>query len=838
MINFHPNQNHKGQRVKIIQNGMARWCSIAGLALVLFAGGLSATLAQNTTQQRTRPAAEAPKAVPEPPAQPAVRRASAAGDLEAIKDLLDQMQQVVLGGNHNDETLSVLRERLAPLRDGLRAKLDVLDPRLAEVDNRLSQLGAAPAAGAPPESPALAAERSQLAQTRADVDASIKQTRLLAVRADEIATRINENRRTLFSRALFVRTPGVLDLDFWREAMNAATVEGPGIATLSRDWWNFIRDNGGLTGGAVALVTIIAFAIATAFSLRWMRRRFGELAAKTRFGKALAALAVLTRDTVTVPLVFIIVLKVLDGNGLMPADIGQLGLGLAVAIAVASFGRAVAIASLAPDEPQRRLVNASDIRTQQLASYLAWSARAVGATIFLNLLHKTVSAPLSATVLTSALLALAVGGLTIYLLMRMPPDEPTMAPTDKLGTPGLRFIAWVFAATLAAALVTGFIGFAAFLAGRGVVLLAMIATFFVCATFIDTLFSDVITAQTERGRRMAVTFGISPRGLELVGTLLAAVAKVLLALLVVLPVLGPWGVFAADFFGVVQDAVFGFRIGELTISVGTILSASAILLVGTFAIRALQRWLERNFLPRTRLDPGLQNSVSSLFGYAGFIIIFVFTLAEIGIDLQKIALIAGALSVGIGFGLQAIVSNFVSGIILLAERPIRVGDRVVIKNEEGIVRRISVRATEIATYDCGSVIIPNSDLISGVVKNWTHADTIGRVNIKVSAAYNSDVEQVRDLLMACTKEHPEVEQSSPPSVLLSALGEKGIDFDVFCMVPNVARSGGVKSDIYFDILKRFREAGIVLAAAGRSDVWLHNADEKPSADAAKPVGKA
>ena len=809
---------------------------MAGLAVVLLAGGAAAALAQSATQQRTRPAATAqtaPQSVPEPPAQPDVKRASASGDLDAIKDLLEQMQQALRGGNHNDETLTVLRERLAPLRDGLRAKLDVLDPRLAEVDNRISQLGAPPAAGAPPEAPALAAERSQLAQTRSEVDASIKQTRLLALRADELATRINENRRTLFSRALFVRTPGVLDLDFWREAMNAAATETPGIASLSRDWWNFIASNGGFTGAGIALVTIVAFAFAAAFCLRWIRRRFGELTAKTRFGKSLAALTVLARDTVTVPLVFIIVLKVLDGNGLMPSDIGQLGLGLAVAIAVASFGRAIAIAALAPDEPQRRLVNASDIRTQQLASYMTWSARAVGAAIFLNLLHKTVSAPLSATVLTSALLAFVVGALTLVLLIRMPPDEPTLAPADKLGTPGLRFIAWVFAATLAAALVTGFVGFAAFLAGRGVVLLAMIASYFVLASFIDALFSDVITAQTERGRRLAVTFGISPRGLELIGTLLAAVAKVLLALLVILPVLGPWGVFAADFFGVVQDAIFGFRIGELTISMGTILSASALLLLGGFAIRALQRWLDRNFLPRTRLDPGLQNSVSALFGYAGFIVVIIFALAELGIDLQKIALIAGALSVGIGFGLQAIVSNFVSGIILLAERPIRVGDRVVIKNEEGIVRRISVRATEIATYDCGSVIIPNSDLISGVVKNWTHADTIGRVNIKVSVAYNSDVEQVRDLLLACTKEHPEVEQSSPPAVLLSALGEKGIDFDVFCMVPNVARSGGVKSDILFDILKRFREASIVLAAAGRSDIWVHNADEKPASEGIK-----
>jgi small-conductance mechanosensitive channel len=279
--------------------------------------------------------------------------------------------------------------------------------------------------------------------------------------------------------------------------------------------------------------------------------------------------------------------------------------------------------------------------------------------------------------------------------------------------------------------------------------------------------------------------------------------------------------------------MFGFRIGKLTVSVGTILSASMVLLTGIFVTKMLQRWLDRNFLPRTRLDPGLQNSVSALFGYAGYIIAIVVCLAEMGIDLQKIALIAGALSVGIGFGLQAIVSNFVSGIILLAERPIRVGDRVVVKNEEGIVRRINVRATEIETYDRASVIIPNSELISGVVKNWTHSDTIGRINLKIGVAYDSDLEKVRDLLAACAKDHPEVEQDPPPAVQISAFGDKAVEFDIYCAVPNVARGGGVKSDIYFEIFKRFQAAGVEMPAA-RSDLWVHNVQEKSAPLAEKP----
>jgi small-conductance mechanosensitive channel len=199
-----------------------------------------------------------------------------------------------------------------------------------------------------------------------------------------------------------------------------------------------------------------------------------------------------------------------------------------------------------------------------------------------------------------------------------------------------------------------------------------------------------------------------------------------------------------------------------------------------------------------------------MLGYIGFIAAAALALAELGIDLQKIAFIAGALSVGIGFGLQSIVSNFVSGLIVLAERPIRVGDAIVVKGEEGWVRHISVRATRIETYDRATVIIPNSDLISGVVKNWTHANTLGRIIIKVGVAYDSDPEEVRDLLLACAREHKQVVENPPPRAFLVAFGDSALEFELRCVVADVDISLGVKSDLNFAVLKRLRAAGIVL----------------------------
>jgi potassium-dependent mechanosensitive channel len=336
----------------------------------------------------------------------------------------------------------------------------------------------------------------------------------------------------------------------------------------------------------------------------------------------------------------------------------------------------------------------------------------------------------------------------------------------------------------------------------------MVGAYHLGATLIDAVVSDLLNADSERGRRVAATFGLSPRGLELVAMLLAAVFKLCLALLAIFPVLGPWGIFAADFFDVIQDAVFGFRVGNVSISLGTIISVVVLVLIGFVATRAIQRWLDRRFLPRTGLDPGLQNSVSVLFGYAGVITVLIFALAELGIDLQKIALIAGALSVGIGFGLQSVVSNFVCGIILLAERPIRVGDWVLVKNEEGFVRRISVRATEIETFDRASVIVPNQDFITGVVKNMTHGNPIGRIIVKLGVGYDSDMDRVREMLLDIARAHPQVLRTPAPNVLFMGFGVLALDVELRCFVANVEQALTTRSDLNFNILRRFRAAGI------------------------------
>jgi small-conductance mechanosensitive channel len=273
-------------------------------------------------------------------------------------------------------------------------------------------------------------------------------------------------------------------------------------------------------------------------------------------------------------------------------------------------------------------------------------------------------------------------------------------------------------------------------------------------------------------------------------------------------VLAPWGVESADVLSSLRAAFFGIQVGDVTISLATIAVALLLFALGFAVTRAVQRWLDTTFLPATDLDAGLRNSIRTAFGYFGVIVAGVVAFSYLGISLDRIAIVAGALSVGIGFGLQSIVNNFVSGLILLWERPIRVGDLVVVGDGEGHVRRINVRATEIETFDRSTVIVPNSNLISGVVRNRVRSDRSGRVIVSVPVPRDSDPERVAGVMAACANAHREVMSQPPPRVFFKRISETTIDFELVCFVDEIDVAGRVSSELHFSIYKSLREAGV------------------------------
>ena len=259
------------------------------------------------------------------------------------------------------------------------------------------------------------------------------------------------------------------------------------------------------------------------------------------------------------------------------------------------------------------------------------------------------------------------------------------------------------------------------------------------------------------------------------------------------------------------------------------------LLVGLVLTRLIVQWLDTRLLRRTRFDRGIRDSIKTAANYAGIIIAFILAATYAGIDFTNLAIVAGALGVGIGFGLQSIVNNFVSGLILLAERPIRVGDWIVVGAEQGTVREINVRATEIETFDRSTVIIPNSTLITGTVKNWTHSDKMGRLSIPVGVTYNCDPEQVQALLLECAADHTMVLRAPEPYVYFKDFGASSLDFELRCYIIDVDNLLTVSSDLRYAIFKSLKEAGIEIPFPQR-DVNFKDMDRLEQALSALPEG--
>jgi potassium-dependent mechanosensitive channel len=273
-----------------------------------------------------------------------------------------------------------------------------------------------------------------------------------------------------------------------------------------------------------------------------------------------------------------------------------------------------------------------------------------------------------------------------------------------------------------------------------------------------------------------------------------------------------WGLSETNFRSLIDGIVDGFKVAGLDIIPSRIMSAFIVFILASIFIRWLRAFLAKRKTSEEKR--GSQEAIAAIVSYVSMAMVLLIALIIAGVNFAGLAIIAGALSVGIGFGLQGIVNNFVSGIILLLERPIKPGDRIIVGDKEGYVKKISIRATQIKTLDYSDVIVPNSEVISTQVTNLMFHDFYGRLRLKVGVAYGSDTELTKKILLDIATEHPEIIKDNAnykPWVCFMNFGDSSLDFVLFCTIRNINLKYIVTSELNFAIDKAFRENGIVIA---------------------------
>jgi potassium-dependent mechanosensitive channel len=678
-----------------------------------------------------------------------------------------------------------------------------------------------PAADANSAAASVNAELADQRKLYDDIDATLKRARALLLEAQQTVSLIGARQRTLFTQTVFLRTSSLFAPSLWR----AAARELPGVAASAHEFiidrWSNIeaRLSGDRDVEFLAIVFAILIAIPPAL---WLSRRVLSRNAKSEptedtkvLGAAWTALAI-----ATIPLAALGALALaVESFDLVDSTLQPLASATFSALMRVISIYAVARAVLAPKQPQWRLIALDDGAAVIITRLVTAIAVVLAATYILEQLEEAVQSALPVIVVTrgvGVLVAAALLGLATLAIWRKNVEEDsarttslsTSDATDRLRLFGLASIFGLVAASGA-----GYVTFASFAIARAGWLLAVAAALYLIVKFLQTGVEWALAPGSPLARVLTSGVGLRRESLaqmSVLGSGLIALSGFIVAGLVAL---NSFGVQSDDFFSRLEANFYSFRIGDVTISLSSILTAAALFAATLAATHGLQRWLESRYLPLTRLDTGLRNSIVTSVGYVGFILATSLVLAHLGLGFDRIAIVAGALSVGIGFGLQSIVNNFVSGLILLWERAIRVGDWVVIGDEQGYVKRINVRTTEVETFDRATMIVPNSNLVAGVVKNWLRGDKVGRIKIALSPHAGVDPEEMRDILLAAARAQESVLRIPAPQVMFLGMEGNTFRFELWCYVEDVELATRVRSDLHFDLHKRLSNAGVTIAAA-------------------------
>ncbi|MGI3211312.1 DUF3772 domain-containing protein [Roseovarius tibetensis] len=748
-------------------------------------------------------------------------------DYEAWEDLASRVEAALESGTVDTQILEELRRLLVDSRQQFVEAQGTNSTTIRTVRDELEALGPAPEEGAT-EPDTVAERRAELGRRLSRLEAPVRTAELAQRRADGLINAIDEVIRTRQTEELLRLGPTPVNPTFWPETLTSIyglveSVRSEVVQTWQRPagYAVFMDNLPAVTG--LLLIGVALLARGRRWSTRLMHRigddeptagiwiamfliSFGEWALPFAGifvivqAVQLSGLAGLIGDLVLtnlLPAAFIYLLARWLAQRVFP-KVGMRKPLLNVDEACAYSGRLYG-ALLG-------LVVAGLYLVEAVAEGARWSEASINVAIFPILV----------------LNGLLLWRLATLLRLHSYSSENDPERETDIGDRVARLLSrlLILVAVLAPALAAiGYITAAETLMLSVALSLLLLAALMVLQRFLNEIYVMLV------GNRNGADESLIP---VLAGFLLVTLSLPVFALI--------WGARPAQLLEFWTKLTEGVTIGTTTISPTIFLTLVIVFGLGLLLTRILQGALKTTILPKTKLDTGGRNAIVSGVGYVGIFLAVLISITSAGIDLSSLAIVAGALSVGIGFGLQNIVSNFVAGIILLIERPISEGDWIEVGGKHGYVKAISVRSTRIETFDRTDVIVPNADFVSGTVTNYTRGNTVGRVIVPVGVAYGSDSRKVEKVLREIAEAHPLVLMNPPPTILFRGFGASSLDFEIRAILRDVNWMMDVHSEMNHDIARRFAEAGIEVPFP-QQEVWIRK-EPAPTGQAAASASGA
>lgn len=752
--------------------------------------------------------------------EPAKINASTA--LPALQKRLDALKQRVSTAKTDKQFTSLNddSQKLASEADKLAV---ALAPQLTQIQAQLDVLGPPPAPGTLAETPQVVSQRKQLNSSKTLLTTQIEQTKAISVGAQNLSSQISGLRRDALKTQIALNTGSILGEKFWSpviEPSDKDAVRFGDFGTQVGEAWDQAWSEEWRLGTGIYLLLALGIGLfgrrVLDSPMNWILPRWLP---QGRFRRSFLAcfttLSTMLTLGISMQLLCYIFTRLPDTSAWINEFAEQLVELTYFSAVIAGLG----IALLSNSHPSWRLPGIADPLAKTLSSFPILLATFIFIFGIIEQLNALVGASIAATLFGNGLSALLVALNCLVAPIRVnrirrkmrADGEQTEARSTVAGL--IHLVISLTAFVILLALLIGYIPLARFVTFELLWIGLVVSSLYLLIHFVVDLCEAVFSPSTQSGKILKSTLSLNDRHLSLAATLFSALGKTSLLVMAAVALLnGTFGTTTPmELLTKIADMWGGKGLEGMNIIPAHALNAVLCLVIGWYVLRSTRRWLDNDFLPKTNMDRGLRASLVTLFTNVGYVLIIMLTLSMLGIEWNKLAWIVSALSVGIGFGLQEIVKNFISGLILLTERPVKVGDLVSISGVEGDIRRINVRATEIQLGDKSTVIVPNSQLISQNVRNATMGNAQGVATIALTFPLDIDPEQVRNLLLEAYNLHESILENPKPSVSFKELGPTGIVLSVTGYVNSPRMVSSTRSDLLYEILKMLRAAGVSLS---------------------------